>query len=47
MTHIQQIDEEVSAEYAWTIGKDAVLATVEVGAQYTHTAHQHGHFRCG
>ncbi|CSP93790.1 Uncharacterised protein [Shigella sonnei] len=47
VTHIQQVHEEVIAQYANAVSEDAVFAAIEVGTQYAHPAHQRGHFRRG
>ena len=47
VTHIQQVHEEVIAQYANAVSEDAVFAAIEVGTQYTHAAHQRSHFRRG
>jgi len=43
--HVQQVDEEVVGQRADAVGEDAFAAAIRIGAQYTHAADQHGHFR--
>ena len=43
--HIQQVNEEVGAQHARAIGKEAAIAAVEVGAQHAQTAQQHRQLR--
>src|SRR5690606_36551171 len=45
--HVSEVDEEVIAQNTFPVSKHTVLGAAVIGAQHSHTSHQHGHFRRG
>ena len=43
--HIEQIDEEIRAQHANSIGEDAMTAAATVGAEHPQTSHENREFR--